>query len=173
MSRLNVNLFPRRLLVALAISLWSFATLAGDSQDDFTLPDMDGRTHSLSDYRGKWVLVNYWATWCPPCLEELPELEVFHSGAEGKAVVLGVNMEAIGKPQLRAFVERQFLSFPILVAGESPSRDQLIGPVEGMPTSYLVTPEGEIVARQVGQITAEAITSFIERYEKNHAEGEK
>jgi thiol-disulfide isomerase/thioredoxin len=173
MSRLKVVLFPRRLWVVLVTLLWSFAALASESEDDFTLPDMDGRAHSLSDYRGKWVLVNYWATWCPPCLEELPELEVFHSGAEGKAVVLGVNMEAIGKPQLRAFVERQFLSFPILVAGERPSRDQLIGPVEGMPTSYLVTPEGEVVARQVGQITAEAITSFIERYEKNHAEGEK
>lgn len=173
MSRSNVDLFHRGLWVALAFMLCSFAALAGAQEDDFTLPDMDGRAHSLSDYRGKWVLVNYWATWCPPCLEELPELEVFHSGAAGKAVVLGVNMEAIAKPRLRAFVEQQFLSFPILVAGESPSRDQLIGPVEGMPTSYLVTPEGEVVARQVGQITAEAINSFIERYENNHPGGKK
>jgi len=173
MSRLNIHFFPRGLSLALVVVLWSLAAAASGSEDDFTLPDMDGKAHSLSDYHGKWVLVNYWATWCPPCLEELPELEVFHNGAAGKAVVLGVNMEAIGKTQLRAFVEQQFLSFPILVAGESPSRDQLIGPVEGMPTSYLVTPKGEIVARQVGQITAEAIKSFIERYENNHAEGEK
>jgi thiol-disulfide isomerase/thioredoxin len=146
---------------------------ANSAQDDFTLPDMDGQAHSLSDYRGKWVLVNYWATWCPPCLEELPELEVFHSGAEGSAVVLGVNMEAIDKPELRAFVDQQFLSFPILVAGERPRRDQMIGPVEAMPTSYLVTPEGKIVARQVGQITSEAITAFIETYENDHGGGEK
>ena len=173
MSRRNV--FPasrvRRLLLACAI--WLLVTGVHGSQDDFTLPDMDGRSHSLSDYRGKWVLVNYWATWCPPCLEELPELEVFHSGAEGRAVVLGVNMEEIDEPELRAFVDQQFLSFPILVASGTPSRDQLIGPVEAMPTSYLVTPRGEVVARQVGQITAEAINSFIERYEQQKTGGDK
>ena len=173
MSRSNLNFFPAGRRLALMVALWAFVAAADSAQDDFTLPDMDGQAHSLSDYRGKWVLVNYWATWCPPCLEELPELEVFHSGAEGRAVVLGVNMEAIDKPDLRAFVDQQFLSFPILVAGERPRRDQMIGPVEAMPTSYLVTPEGEIVARQVGQITSEAIIAFIESYENDHGGGEK
>ena len=147
------------------------SALAG--ANDFTLPDLDGRAQSLSDYRGRWVLVNYWATWCPPCREELPELEVFHNGAEGRAVVLGVNMEAIEKPALRAFVEQQFLSYPILVASDRPGRDQLIGPVDGLPTSYLVAPDGEIVARQVGPVTAEAIRAFIERYETRNGGGEK
>ena len=173
MSRRNVILCPRAgLLVSLCIAAMLAAGAHG-AQEDFTLPDMDGRPHSLSDYRGKWVLVNYWATWCPPCLEELPELEVFHSGAEGKAVVLGVNMEEIEESELRAFVDQQFLSFPILVASERPWRDQLVGPVDGLPTSYLVAPDGEVVARQVGQITAEAINGFIERYEQQKRGGEK
>jgi len=173
MSRLTGGFFSIPGTLVLLACLWSAAATANTSEDDFSLPDMDGQTHSLSDYRGKWVLVNYWATWCPPCLEELPELEVFHSGAEGKAVVLGVNMETIGETDLRAFVERQFLSFPILVATETPRRDQLIGPVDGLPTSYLVAPDGKIVARQVGQITADAIEEFIERYENNQAGVEK
>lgn len=141
---------------------------ANAPETDFSLPGLDGKVHNLSDYRGKWVLVNYWATWCPPCLEELPELEVFHTGAEGKAVVLGVNMEEIDEKSLRTFVEEQFLSYPILVATARPSPDQVIEPIEGLPTSYLVTPEGEVVARQVGQITAEALRNFIEQYEKEH-----
>ena len=164
------RLAGRLVTVLLALLLAQAATA---SSGDFTLPDLDGRPHSLSDYRGKWVLVNYWATWCPPCLEELPELEVFHSGAEGRAVVLGVNMESIDEPALRDFVEQQFLSFPILVASERPRRDQLVGPVDGLPTSYLVAPSGEVVARQVGQVTAEALSAFIERYENSHAGGGK
>lgn len=173
MSRLETLFFLFRPSLALLAMVLGTGVAANTAEDDFTLPDLDGQSHSLSDYRGKWVLVNYWATWCPPCLEELPELEVFHNGAEGKAVVLGVNMEAIDQPQLRAFVEQQFLSYPVLVATERPSRDQLIGPVDGLPTSYLVAPSGEIVARQVGPITADAISAFIERYESKHQGGVK
>jgi thiol-disulfide isomerase/thioredoxin len=171
MSRSTDRFFPSRWVLVLLAGLLGAGVKANTQGDDFTLPDMQGRSHSLSDYRGKWVLVNYWATWCPPCLEELPELEVFHSGAGGKAVVLGVNMETIGEKRLRDFVEGQFLSFPILIATEHPRPDQLIGPVEGLPTSYLVTPEGKVVARQVGQITADAIEGFIERYESDHPGG--
>jgi len=173
MSRLNTLSAPVGTLLALLAALWTGASAANAEQGNFTLPDLQGESHSLSDYRGKWVVVNYWATWCPPCLEELPELEVFHSAAEGRAVVLGVNMESIDQPRLRAFVEEQFLSFPILIAPENPRRDQLVGPVEGLPTSYLVAPSGEVVARQVGQITADAINAFIERYEQNDAGAEK
>jgi len=171
MSRVKTFFSPisTHFAVLTALVLASSFAVAGD--DDFTLPDLDGDAHSLSDYRGKWVLVNYWATWCPPCLEELPELEVFHSNADGRAVVLGVNMEAIGHERLRAFVEEQFLSFPILVASERPTREQLIGPVDGLPTSYLITPSGEVVARQVGQITAKAINAFIDSYESKETGG--
>lgn len=173
MSRRNALFLPCRALQALFVLLAGLAATANAAQGDFTLPDLDGQAHSLSDYRGKWVVVNYWATWCPPCREELPELEVFHSGGDGQAVVLGVNMETIGDAELRAFVEQQFLSFPILVASERPRPDQLLGPVDGLPTSYLVAPDGTVVARQVGQITAQAITAFIRNYEKNLARGEQ
>jgi thiol-disulfide isomerase/thioredoxin len=130
---------------------------------DFTLPDLQGKPHKLSDYRGKWVLVNYWATWCPPCLEEIPELEVFHSNHQGKdAVVLGVNMEEIDLKTLTAFVDEQFISYPILrTAASSPGE---LGRVTGLPTSYLISPAGVLAARHAGPITADAIESFIRNY---------
>ena len=112
------------------------------------------------------MLVNYWATWCPPCREELPELDSLYESDKDRVVVLGVNMEAIDRERLREFVEEQFLSFPILVAGPQPRREQLLGPITGLPTSYLITPEGKMVARQVGPLTADAIRAFIDRYEK-------
>lgn len=146
---------------------WSLA----ENKVDFSLPDLNGRVHQLSEYRGKWVVVNYWATWCPPCLEELPELEVFHvNNAESTAVVLGVNMEAIGRDALRAFVEEQFLSFPILVAGPEPR--ELLGQVPGLPTTYLINPRGVVVARQVGPITAKALEKYIASHKsKKPAQG--
>lgn len=155
------------LILALLVGGAGTVTAAGAAE--FMLSDMDGRQHRLSDYRGKWVLVNYWATWCPPCLEELPELEVFHSNSAGSAVVLGVNMEDIEPESLRAFVDEQFLSFPILLAGASPNAAQRVGPVNALPTSYLISPGGKVVARQEGTVTAAGIRKFIQAYEARDA----
>ncbi|MCU7844004.1 MAG: TlpA family protein disulfide reductase [Candidatus Thiodiazotropha sp. (ex Monitilora ramsayi)] len=127
---------------------------------DFELEGLDGKTYKLSDYRGKWVLVNYWATWCPPCREELPELEVFHANHKDKdAVVLGVAMERIKKERLQAFVDDQFISYPILMM--KPAASTELGRVPGLPTSYLIDPKGELAARQVGPVTLEDLEAFI------------
>lgn len=166
---IDMRYFRYRLMVFCTLLLAAHQGQAGDLAD-FTLPDMDGKSHKLSDFRGKWVLVNYWATWCPPCREELPELEVFHANGDGEAVVIGVNTEDIGKEPLREFVEEQFISYPILVAGADPGPEQRVGPIPGLPTSYLVAPDGSVVARQVGPVTAEAIRAFIDAY-KTRPEG--
>jgi len=150
-------LWPRSLLLT-GLLLLGTQDLAGPV--DFTLPGLDGQDHRLSDYRGKWVLVNYWATWCPPCLEELPELEVFHNNHKDKdAVVIGVNMERIDKQHLQAFVDGQFLSYPILMS--KPVARSALGKIPGLPTSFLVNPAGEVVARQVGPLTAADLERFI------------
>lgn len=134
--------------------------LAGSAvaDPDFVLVDLDGRQHRLSDYRGKWVVVNYWATWCPPCLKELPELVEFHERHQHDAIVLGVNMEQLQLEKLRQFVDEHFISYPVLPG--SPDMDT-IGPVRGLPTTYLVAPDGRLVARQVGGVTAAEIEEFI------------
>ncbi len=130
---------------------------------DFVLPDMQGKPHHLSDYRGKWVLVNFWATWCPPCLEEMPELEMFHNAHKDKdAVVLGINYETVTPKYLKKFVDDQFLSYPILKMTD-PNQSPF-GNLPGLPTSFLISPEGKVVARQVGTVTADTIENFINNY---------
>ncbi|MFN2308778.1 MAG: TlpA family protein disulfide reductase [Gammaproteobacteria bacterium] len=130
---------------------------------DFTLPDVQGVQRSLSEFRGKWVVVNYWATWCPPCLEEIPDLVAFHERHQDTdAVVLGINYENIPEAHLRAFVDEYFISYPVLRNGDiRPPHERLS--VGGLPTTYIISPEGEPVARQVGTITSEDIESYIER----------
>lgn len=152
-----------RVLVIATLLLMSMTAVA--ETVDFELEGLDGKRYRLSDYRGKWVLVNYWATWCPPCREELPELEVFHNNhKDTNAVVLGVAMERIEVPRLKAFVDEQFLSYPILIT--QPAARTELGRVPGLPTSFLVNPNGELVARQVGPLTQEDLESFIDSMSK-------
>ena len=140
------------------------AACAQSESVDFTLPDLEGKPRSLSEFRGKWVVVNYWATWCPPCREEMPELEVFHANHKDEdAVVLGVNMEKISLARLREFAEEQFISFPIL-RGQPRAHTEL-GGIPGLPTSYLIDPEGRVAGRQVGPLTLQRLERMIEKLE--------
>lgn len=151
----------KRVLLLGIVCLFALAGgWAGADRVDFTLVDIHGVERRLSDYRGKWVVVNYWATWCPPCLEEIPELETFHdSHKDVDAVVLGVNLEDIDLARLQQFVEEQFISYPVL-RDRSRARTEL-GAIPGMPTTYVVSPAGEVVARQVGGVTRDMLEDFL------------
>ena len=147
--------FPALLLVFLLAGGNAWAETA-----DFTLPGLDGKPHKLSDYRGKWVVVNFWATWCPPCLAEIPELVNFHEDHQHKdAVVLGINFEDIDYETLKIFVDDYFINYPVLQ--EKPGAKSVLGDIPGLPTTFIISPKGEIVARQVGSVTAELIEDFI------------
>lgn len=128
---------------------------------DFSLQDLDGKTQTLSEYRGKWVVVNFWATTCPPCIKEMPELSDFHDRHKDKdAVVLGVNFEDIRESWMRAFLNSVDVSYPILPWGTSPATP--FGMIIALPTTFIVSPDGTSVAHYTGQITAADIEAYIE-----------
>jgi len=127
---------------------------------DFTLPDINGKPRKLSEFRGKWVVVNYWATWCPPCLAEIPDLVAFYDKHKNKdAVVVGVNFEDIDPSELKQFAESYFMSYPIL--RQKPAPKSALGLILGLPTSFLVSPKGEVIAKQTGPVTGKMIEDFI------------
>ncbi len=132
----------------------SFVQAAG-----FKLTDTEGKTHSLAGYKGKWVLVNYWATWCPPCLEEIPDLIALHGDKKNNLVVIGVALDYRNAKQVTDFASGLLVDYPI-VLGNNQIVSQ-IGPVQGLPTTYLFNPEGKMVAQQVGAVTREAVESYL------------
>ncbi len=150
-------------LLAAAV-LWGFMLSAHAA--DFVLKDMRGNTLKLADYRGKWVLVNYWATWCPPCLHELPELDELHSAHKDKdLVVIGVVTNYANRGVVETFLKIHPLSYPVVLGDDKVYA--AIGEVDILPTSYLYAPNGKPVMMQPGEITRASIETYIKhkRYE--------
>ncbi len=131
--------------------LWMTINATAQPLPDISWSDIKGKSHRLSDYRGKWVVVNYWATWCPPCLDEIPELVSFSEQHVRNSVVLGVNQESVDRQYLVNFVDNYFISYPILL-GDEGNRTPF-GRLLGLPTTFIVSPKGELVSQQIGGVT--------------------
>lgn len=155
----------KRILSALLLVLaLPFSALAVD----MPLNDVYGNKVNLNSFQGKWVVVNYWATWCPPCIVEMPELQAFHDAhSKGNALVVGINTELIGKQQLLNFLDDYFITYPVFVS--KPTQKSELGLIPGLPTTFLVSPEGKVVARQVGPVTQDMIEQFIDNYQSSQA----
>ena len=138
----------------------SLAVAVQASAVDYELPDLDDQQQSLDRYRGKWVIVNYWATWCELCKIELPHLaSLYESNKDGDVVVVGINFESINTKSLKAFVAENAIPYPVLRS--EPIRTTPLGLVPALPTTYIIDPNGEIVAGEVGLVTRENLEKFI------------
>jgi peroxiredoxin len=135
----------------------------GQPLGDFSLTDIAGRTVQLSDYAGKFVLINAWATWCPPCKAEMPDLNAFYETyQDNDFIILAVNG---GDPasEAAAFADQVGLTFPVLLDPNTQVLDSL--GVHSYPTSILVGPDGVVKTIHIGMFTPEMleeeITPFI------------
>ena len=127
---------------------------------DFKLMDATGKPASLSDFRGKVVLLDFWATWCGPCVEELPVLVALQKKYESRGfTVVGVNMDSLGAPAVVDFVRQNELNYPILLSGGDLPADY---PVPGFPTAFLIDRRGAIIQRYLGESTYEELAKDIE-----------
>ncbi len=152
-------------LLAGAMLLFAMALFAADEPElsitlnrldpplpapEFTLNDMDGKPHRLRDYRGKVILINFWATWCPPCRKEMPSLErVYQQFKDRPFMVLALNQWE-SEDHVFSYMGdlNVFPEFPILFDPESKVSEDY--GVRGLPTSFIIDAEGRLIYKAVG-----------------------
>jgi peroxiredoxin len=139
--------------VAVAAAALLLICTLGAAPQEFELTDLDGHPQRLSEQRGKWVIINFWATWCPPCIHEMPELEAFYRAHNnGNATVWGVTFEDTPAELIREFVADLDVTYPIMGLGHDPVTP--FGRVKVLPTTFVIDPAGEFARRFEGPVTA-------------------
>jgi len=138
---------------------------------DFALRDAEGRQVQLSDYRGKVVLLNFWATWCAPCRVEVPWFIDFEKQYKDRGfAVLGVSMDDEGWDVVRPYIERMRMNYRVLMG--DPMVSDLYGGVESLPTSFMIDREGRIARVHVGLVDRSEYQDDIDKLlEQAHAGG--
>jgi peroxiredoxin len=118
---------------------------------DFTFPGMDGKMVSLSDFRGKVVLVNIWATWCPSCVDEMPSMEKLYQKLKGEDFeILAVSIDSLGAEVVAPFMKKYKLTFPALI--DSAGAIRMGYRTTGVPESFIIDKDGILVKKIIGSL---------------------
>ncbi len=132
---------------------------------DFALTDLQGKTHRLADYRGQYVLVNFWATWCSPCLSEIPELNALQK-SHPELHVLGVAMQSGSSAKVADFAAAQHIAYPLVMGNRDLAEQvrkaaQQNEEIEVLPSSFLFGKQGELLDFTAGELTQDSVASLL------------
>jgi cytochrome c biogenesis protein CcmG/thiol:disulfide interchange protein DsbE len=133
----------------------------GNKAPDFTLVGPAGNKVSLSDYKGKVVIVDFWATWCPPCRKGIPDLVDIQTEFGNKVAVIGISVDTETKDQVASFIESFNINYTVLFA--TPDVVQSYGNIESIPTSFIIDKNGNIVNQYVGLTPKETYINEIKK----------
>jgi peroxiredoxin len=124
--------------------------IKGDKKTpDFSLKDLNGKKVEIKQFKGKIVFLNFWATWCGPCKEEMPSLEVLHQQfKEKKFVLLTISVDYEGIKPVQEFVNKRHYTFPVLLDPKCETLD--LFDVKGIPTTFMIDKKGRMIGRAIG-----------------------
>ena len=126
----------------------------------FTLKDSAGKIHMLDQYKGKWVLVNFWATWCPPCLKEIPDFVSIYEAHKGRDfMALGIAVDYQDPKEVTDFAKKLSMSYPLIMGDDKITAQ--FGDVVGLPVSFLYDPRGKLVLKKIGTLPKETIEKYL------------
>lgn len=154
------------ILLGVISLVWpSFALAGSEAVATMALKDLSGKSIRLEDFKGKVVVINFWATWCPPCLEEIPDLIMFQKNNGKKGVqIIGVNyMERADEARLKEFVKAQGINYPIVHDTDEKIEEfaKALGGIYGLPVTVVIDRGGKLVGSHVGGLTAEQLGDFV------------
>lgn len=128
----------------------------------FKLTDTKGNIFTEKNTRGKYLVINFWATWCSPCLKEIPVFVEFYKENSGHVEILGLDFEPVNIEMINEFVERFSINYPlILYTHINDSEYTKFGEIVGMPTTLIYSPDGELLQTFMGEITIEDLKKYI------------
>jgi len=128
-------------------------------QPELKVTTVDSQSFDLSTQKGNWVIINFWATWCSPCLKEMPEIDKFVT-SHSKVKAIGLAFDEITISELKKFMKEHPVTYPIaLVDTYNPPKD--FGSPRGLPTTYLIAPDGTVAKKFVGPITVRDLEKVV------------
>lgn len=120
-------------------------------EESIQLHDVQGNTVKSTDFKGKWVILNYWAAWCGSCAAEIPKLNHFYLQNKDKNIIFyGVNFDELPLVDLQQAMKKINIAFPVLL--ENPAALWQLDAVEALPTTYIINPAGRVVKKMVGMV---------------------
>lgn len=122
---------------------------------------LDGRHFSENDFNGRWMLINFWAEWCAPCIEEIPELNKLASFEnELNLVVIGISYDQMNNARLQSLVDKLNIKYPVMATEPSPILSFDLP--QTLPSNYLISPQGKIITIMSGKQTFESVKRFLD-----------
>lgn len=153
----------KKILLALLLGILGLLTSCADQKSFHFLT---GEERTITDYEGQWVVINFWAEWCPPCLEEIPELGKL-TEENPEIAVIGVSYDKLSNKELGQLVEKYAISYPIVATEPMPFLP--VAKPQSLPGTYLVSPSGQIMGPILGKIDRVKILDIIAKVENRAA----